>query len=161
MDPGMSASPASCRSFYGPLLPPRLTALPGGLSQSEAEAEVEEPPRSARVSIGADSPDDVLALAASAGNARAYAIISRRYASRVRAKLHHWIGPHDIDDHVQDVFLRLFEQLPRLRDPGALRGFLVGITLRIACTELRRRRRSRMRLSATGELPEPRVVVDD
>jgi RNA polymerase sigma-70 factor (ECF subfamily) len=73
---------------------------------------------------------------------------------QVRSKLLRWIGPHDLDDHVQEVFSRLFEQLPRLRQPSALRSFLIGITLRVACTELRRRRRWRLRLTATGELPE-------
>jgi RNA polymerase sigma-70 factor (ECF subfamily) len=111
--------------------------------------------------VNSESPDCVLAIAACAGDPRAPSIISKRYAARVRSKLHHWIGSQDIDDHVQDVFLRFFEQLPRMRDPNALRGFLVGITLRIACTELRRRRRSRMRLTPTGELPEPRTSCDD
>jgi RNA polymerase sigma-70 factor (ECF subfamily) len=59
-----------------------------------------------------------------------------------------------LDDHVQEVFSRLFEQLPRLRQPSALRSFLIGITLRVACTELRRRRRWRLHLTATGELPD-------
>jgi RNA polymerase sigma-70 factor (ECF subfamily) len=72
----------------------------------------------------------------------------------VRSKLHRWIGAHDLDDHVQEVFSRLFEQLPRLRQPSALRSFLIGITLRVACTELRRRRRWRLRLTATGDLPD-------
>ena len=113
------------------------------------------------VEVNADSPDDVLAIAACNRDPRAAAIISKRYGARVRSKLHNWIGPQDIDDHVQDVFVRLFEQLPRMRDPSALRGFLVGITLRIACTELRRRRRSRISLTVTGDLPEPRASVDD
>jgi RNA polymerase sigma-70 factor (ECF subfamily) len=169
MDHSMSVSVPSCLQELVAPCPPHLSALPGGLSlassalpEDEVAPTTERAPSSyaARV-ITTDSPDDVLALAACAGDPRAPAIISKRYGARVRSKLHHWIGPQDIDDHVQDVFLRLFEQLPRMRDPSALRGFLVGITLRIACTELRRRRRSRLRLTATGELPEPRVTLDD
>jgi RNA polymerase sigma-70 factor, ECF subfamily len=130
------------------------------------ELPEEEPPQSREVAkcrapLNADSPDDALAVAACSGDPRTSAIIFKRYSARVRSKLHHWIGPQDIDDHVQDVFVRLFEQLPRMRDPSALRGFLIGITLRIACTELRRRRRSRLRLTATGDLPEPRFTLDD
>jgi RNA polymerase sigma-70 factor (ECF subfamily) len=79
--------------------------------------------------------------------------------SQVRTKTRHWIGPHDLDDHVQEVFSRLFAQLHRMRQPSALRGFIIGITLRVAFTELRRRRRSRLRLTATGELPEPREAL--
>jgi RNA polymerase sigma-70 factor (ECF subfamily) len=111
--------------------------------------------------LDANSPDEVLAVAACAGSQRAASLIVKRHSARVRSKLHHWIGPADIDDHVQDVFIRLFEQLPRLRDRTALRGFLIGITLRIACTELRRRRRSRSRLTATGDLPEPRALPEE
>jgi RNA polymerase sigma-70 factor (ECF subfamily) len=172
---GMSVSTSCLREVSSPCPPPsHLAALPGGLGRSPAprrdeaaaraagsSSHIDEAPRPGLFVVSASSPDDVLALAACAGDPRAPAIISKRYGGRVRSKLHHWIGPQDIDDHVQDVFLRLFEQLPRMRDPGALRGFLVGITLRIACTELRRRRRSRMRLTATGELPEPRVTLDD
>jgi RNA polymerase sigma-70 factor (ECF subfamily) len=138
----MTATASCFEAFRAPR--PVLTALPGGLTP-----------------VDVSSPDDVLALAAGAGSARAANIIMRRHSGRVRSKLHRWIGPQDIDDHVQDVFVRLFEQLPRLRDPSALRGFLAGITLRIACTELRRRRRSRLRLTATGALPEPCGTVDD
>jgi RNA polymerase sigma-70 factor (ECF subfamily) len=101
-----------------------------------------------------DSPDDQLAAGACAGDPRAYAIIWKRYSAQVRSKLVRWLGPHDLEDHVQDVFARLFEQLPRLREPSALRGFLMGITMRMTCAELRRRRRARLRLTATGEVPE-------
>ena len=126
-----------------------------------AAEPVERAPESRTFRVDAKSPDDVLAMAACGGSHRAATIIVRRYTSKVRSRLHHWIGPVDIDDHVQDAFIRLFEQLPRLRDPSALRGFLIGITLRIACTELRRRRRSRTRLTATGDVPEPRMTRNE
>jgi RNA polymerase sigma-70 factor (ECF subfamily) len=102
------------------------------------------------------TPDDLLAAAACAGDRRAPTIIWKRYSGQVRSKLRQWIGPRDLDDHVQDVFSRLLEQLPRMRQANALRGFLMGITLRVACTELRRRRRCRLQLTTTGEVPEPR-----
>ncbi|HEY4014378.1 MAG TPA: RNA polymerase sigma factor [Polyangiaceae bacterium] len=104
--------------------------------------------------VSSDSSDEELVLAACHGDPRSPIAIWRRYGMQVRSKLLRWIGPHDLDDHVQEVFSRLFEQLPRLRQPSALRSFLIGITLRVACTELRRRRRWRLRLTATGELPE-------
>jgi RNA polymerase sigma-70 factor (ECF subfamily) len=148
---------------------PVLTVLPGGWQAEPPEPErlevCELEPRSgvfrARPRLDASSDDAVLATAAAAGSHLAAAIIVKRHTPRVRSKLHHWIGPNDIDDRVQEVFIRLFEQLPRLRDPNALRGFLIGVTLRIACTELRRRRRSRTCLTATGEVPEPRARNDE
>jgi RNA polymerase sigma-70 factor, ECF subfamily len=128
----------------------------------ELTAPESRPPASRITKVNAESSDEVLALAAESGNLRAPGLIMKRYGARVRSKLYRWIGPEDIDDHVQDVFVRLFEQLPRMRDPAALGGFIVGITRRIACSELRRRRRNRMRLTPAGELPEaPPNLVDD
>jgi RNA polymerase sigma-70 factor (ECF subfamily) len=107
------------------------------------------------VNHSGETSDRELALAASRGDPRAAAAIWRRHVVQVRSKLNRWIGAQGVDDHVQEAFSQLFEQLPKMRQPDALRGFLIGITLRIACTELRRRRRYRLRLTATGELPEP------
>jgi RNA polymerase sigma-70 factor (ECF subfamily) len=105
--------------------------------------------------------DAELVRAALAGDGRASRIIWRRYLPLVRSRLGRALGSHDVDDHVQEVFLRLFEYLAELRDPTALRSFLIGITLRIAGTEMRRRRsRGWLTLTATGELPEPRENND-
>ena len=130
-------------------LPPSLSANLLGGPAVPAAAE-----SGTGLAITADSSDEDLVLAGCSSDPRAPILIWRRYGMQVRSKLLRWIGPHDLDDHVQEVFSRLFEQLPRLRQPSALRSFLIGITLRVACTELRRRRRWRLRLTATGELPE-------
>jgi RNA polymerase sigma-70 factor (ECF subfamily) len=130
-------------------------------SAQQAQNDAVAPASARRWIIDERTPDDVLAAAACAGDPRAPTIIWRRYVAQVRSKLRQWIGPHDLDDHVQDVFSRLLEQLPRMRQANALRGYLMGITLRVACTELRRRRRSRLQLTTTGDLPEPREVGGD
>ena len=71
------------------------------------------------------------------------------------------LGGQDVDDHVQEVFLSLFQVLPDLRDPSALRSFIIGITLHVVGTELRRRRgRYWLQLTASGDLPEPSVQPD-
>jgi len=68
----------------------------------------------------------------------------------------------DVDDLTQDVFLHLFRRIDGLRDPNALRSFVVGITIRVARSELRRRRVRRwLRLTDSGELPEAAAVSDD
>jgi len=109
---------------------------------------------------GAD--DAALVRAAWAGDGRAHVAIWRKYSALVRSKVGRSIGGQDAEDHVQEVFLRLFEYLPQLRDPTALRSFLIGITLRVAGTELRRRRcRWWLSLTPTGELPDPRPSADD
>jgi RNA polymerase sigma-70 factor (ECF subfamily) len=48
--------------------------------------------------------------------------------------------PSEVDDLVQDVFLRAMSRLPELRDPDALRGWLAVITARLARRRLRGRR---------------------
>lgn len=66
-------------------------------------------------------------------------------------------GPgNDIDDLAQEVFLRFFRHVPKLRDPKALRSFLIGICLRVVRGEMRQRWLRRfLRLSDAGETPEP------
>jgi|HubBroStandDraft_1064217.scaffolds.fasta_scaffold184098_1 RNA polymerase sigma-70 factor (ECF subfamily) len=164
MDMLAPSSLALCAQPWLPL--PQLIVVPEALAlagepanapDSAPEPLAPESGRLRRPSV-AGSTDEELVLAACAGDLRATTIIWRRYSAQVRAKMHHWIGPQDIDDHVQEVFSRLFAQLPRVRQPSALRGFIIGITLRVSFTELRRRRRCRLRLTATGELPEPREV---
>jgi RNA polymerase sigma-70 factor (ECF subfamily) len=100
--------------------------------------------------------DAALVRAVWGGDYGAQVAIWRRYLPLVRSKLARSVGGQDVEDHVQEVFLRLFEYLSELRDPAALRSFIIGITLRVAGTELRRRRcRWWLNLTPTGELPEP------
>src|SRR5262245_25619256 len=50
------------------------------------------------------------------------------------------LGPdRDHKDLVQEVFIRFFRTVPRLRDPEALRPFMFGIAARVVKRELRRR----------------------
>src|SRR5689334_18989568 len=67
-----------------------------------------------------------------------------RHSPMVRRILRRILGPTaDVEDAVQDAFLRLFRDLSSLRDPSALRSFLIGITLHVAKSELRKRRARR------------------
>ncbi len=127
---------------------------------------VPRPPRAAHPvadAIDATADEATLVRAARAGDPRAHVAIWRKYVGLVRSKISRLAGAHDVDDHTQEVFLRLFERLPELRDPNALRSFLIGIALRVVGTELRRRRcRHWLVLTSTGELPEiPRPWEDD
>jgi RNA polymerase sigma-70 factor (ECF subfamily) len=47
---------------------------------------------------------------------------------------------NEVDDLVQDVFIRAMRALPQLRDPAAARGWLAAIAVRQAYTRLARRR---------------------
>jgi RNA polymerase sigma-70 factor (ECF subfamily) len=79
-----------------------------------------------------------------------------RFAPLVRGLLWQSLGAFsDVDDLAQDVFLHFFRRIPDLRDPNAVSSFVVGITIRVARGELRRRRLRRwLRLSDDGSLPD-------
>jgi RNA polymerase sigma-70 factor (ECF subfamily) len=104
-------------------------------------------------------PDEALVGAALLRQPGAASAIVERYRTVVRRCI--WApASHDVDDLVQEVFARCFERLPQLRDPSALRSFVIGIALRVAADDRRRRRRRwRELLTSTGELPD--AVVDD
>jgi RNA polymerase sigma-70 factor (ECF subfamily) len=99
--------------------------------------------------------DGALVRAALLGDRRAAHAIVTRYVPLVRRCLGASFSGADLDDHVQEVFARCFTSLSRLRDPDALRSYLIGIALRWAASE---RRRCRLRwwekVTATGELPD-------
>jgi len=111
----------------------------------------------------AEADDAALARAGLLGDARATREIWRRFAPLVRRIVRRTLGPeHDVEDVVQDVFLRLFDKLPGLREPAALRAFVVSISIRSVRYELRRRRVRRLvGLSTTPELHDLRVVSAD
>ena len=79
-----------------------------------------------------------------------------RLRPQVDRTLRRLMGPdEEIEDLSQEVFLRFFSSVPRLRDPGALGSFLFGICLRVTRKERRSRWLRRvLRLTTDGELPE-------
>ncbi len=69
-------------------------------------------------------------------------------------------GGGDHDDRVQETFIEALRSLPSLRDDGALKAWITTITVRVARSELRRRRVRRFLRLADDELPEPPCVDD-
>ena len=109
-----------------------------------------------RLPSSAPTDDAALARLAAARDPRAAAALWDRYATLVRGILRRTLGPSaDVEDLVQDAFIGLFRTLPGLRDPDALRSFIVGTALRVARSELRRRRVRRwLSLTPTGTMPD-------
>jgi DNA-directed RNA polymerase specialized sigma24 family protein len=64
------------------------------------------------------------------------------------------LGPTlEVEDLTQEVFLRVFGRLPSLRDPSALRAFVLAVAMNVLKWELRRRWIGRrLSLSGTGRL---------
>jgi RNA polymerase sigma-70 factor (ECF subfamily) len=103
----------------------------------------------------APAPEDDAGLvhAATEGDPFAPGLIWDRYSRLIRGVLRRSLGEDEVDDHLQEVFLRFFRQVSGLRKPGSLRCFLIGIAMRVAGSELRRRRVRRfMRLAPAEEL---------
>ncbi len=94
---------------------------------------------------------------------RAATLIWDRYAHMVRGILCHTVGPHaEVDDLMQEVFVGFFKSVGAMRDPNALKSYLVGIALRTARTMLRKRRvRRRLHLTDSGDLPDAAAPTED
>jgi|HubBroStandDraft_1064217.scaffolds.fasta_scaffold06309_2 RNA polymerase sigma-70 factor, ECF subfamily len=107
--------------------------------------------------------DSELASLARDKDPRAATLIWDRYAGLVRGVLHRSLGPgHEVEDLLQDVFIGFFKSVVSLRETASLRPFLVGIAVRTALTELRKRRVRRwLRLSADGVLPDVPAADSD
>jgi len=110
----------------------------------------------------AGPPDAQLVASALEGHAGAATIIWERYVVLVRGILRRSLGLRDVEDQTQEVFLRLFDSLPNLRDPAALKSFVFGIALRVAGTELRHRRMQWwLRLTPTGVPADCQLACHD
>lgn len=107
-----------------------------------------------------EADDRALALALIRKDKSANQVAWNRLLPVVQATLRRLLGPSsDGDDLVQEVFLRFFRTVVRLRDPEALRSFLFGICLRVVRVELRRRWLGRF-LFLTDSGSPPEVAAD-
>lgn len=105
-----------------------------------------------------DDPSVVaLVLSAREGDTRAWGEIVERYAPLVWSICRRFgLTDHDAEDVGQGVWLRLVEQLPALREPAALPGWLVTTTQR----ECLRAQRSTRRYEPLED-PEDRARTMD
>ena len=135
----------------------------GDVIQSKAQSTRPSSPRLRLVPERGGRPieerpakDVDLVRALRAGDPEAPAALWARYSPSVGRVLAKALGPTlDIEDLTQEVFLRVFGRLPSLRDPSALRAFVLAVAMNVLKWELRRRWIGRrVRLSGTGRLPE-------
>src|SRR3954468_3106985 len=86
-----------------------------------------------------ESDDAELARALIARDPRAPRALWRRFAPMVFRMLRRALGPaYHVEDRPQDVLLVVFEKSPRLREPKALKAFVISITVLTTRSELRR-----------------------
>jgi RNA polymerase sigma-70 factor (ECF subfamily) len=137
-------------------IPPLAYLATRQLSHDVAAPSAASPPLT-------EADDATLAVALIEKNVAAPRVAWTRFSPLVRRILRRSLGPqHDVEDIVQDVFMCLFERVHTLRDPVALKAFVIAITVRTARYEIRRARVRRwVGLSRTAELPDLRVVNAD
>ena len=103
--------------------------------------------------------DKMLVRAVLAGDKAAYEKLYDRYAPLIRAVCYDTTGNlADAQDLAQDVFMRAYENLDRLRDPDRFGNWLVGIA-RLRCHEWLRR--SLQLRDKRVELSEVQIAVPD
>jgi RNA polymerase sigma-70 factor, ECF subfamily len=155
-----------------PVFPAKAMAgVPGG---SDIQSKPQLAPRNAtslRLVTGRDArgvaepqPTDAeLVNALRADDPAAPAMLWARCSPAVGRLLAKALGPSlEIEDLTQEVFLRVFIRLPSLRDPSALRAFVLSVAANVLKWELRRRWVSRkVRLSVSGTLPDIAGASDD
>lgn len=89
-----------------------------------------------------DSAEAALAKALAGADADAYQLLWRRFHPLVSAMIRRRLrNQGDTEDLVQEVFLAVFKGAPALRDPLALRAFVLTITARMLNRKLKARRR--------------------
>jgi RNA polymerase sigma factor (sigma-70 family) len=89
--------------------------------------------------MAAPPSDAELIARCRAGDDAAWAQLVERFARYVHAILTraYRLAPHVAEDTFQDVFARVYEQLPKLRDDAAFRPWLAQLTRRLAIDALR------------------------
>lgn len=111
-----------------------------------------------RPGYGAESAEDDVALvhALREGRAEAISTLWQRHAGLVRGTLRRLLGPdQDVEDLLQETFIQFYRHVRALREPKALRSFLVKIATNVVRGELRMRRvRRSVRPTDNGALPD-------
>lgn len=98
-----------------------------------------------------DCADEELAAALLARDPAAALVAWRRFFPLVMRLLRRRLGPSDAADVAQEVFAYFFRGIHRLREPKALRAFVVTLATRALASELRRRQRSvRLQIESDG-----------
>jgi RNA polymerase sigma-70 factor (ECF subfamily) len=107
--------------------------------------------------------DAELVQALRQGDAGAPARLYDRHSSGVHGMVYRLLGREaELDDIVQEVFIYALYSIDKLREPGALKGWLLGIAVGKVRSHLRWRFRRRwLSFLPHDELPEPAVPLTD
>lgn len=116
----------------------RVTPLAGSI---ESLSSVGQTPTPTAHPASAIESDSALALALIAGDPRAPQLAWARYSPMVYGMLRRTFGAdHRVEDLIQDVFFILFRKVRGLREPNALKAYVISVTAMTIKYELRRKR---------------------
>ncbi len=94
--------------------------------------------------IDRKSPDEVLIDAAMGGDDQAFRMVVERFMDEVSRTVTGVLGPvPEIDDVVQEVFIKLHRSLPSFRGDASLKTYVVRMAINKSLDALRKRKRSR------------------
>ncbi|MEM7157308.1 MAG: RNA polymerase sigma factor [Myxococcota bacterium] len=115
----------------------------------------------ARPLLGVEDSDEVLVERVIRGDTQAFRMLYGRHSRYVAGVVFRLMGNDaELEDIVQDTFVRANERLDSLRDRGQVRSWLVTIAVRLAQSKMtRRRRRSWLRrqiMPAAPTVSDPR-----
>lgn len=109
----------------------------------------------------ARSPSDDARLVAGIAAREPWAVaeLFDRYSELVQRMLYRTLGSRiDLEDLAQETFLKVIARAPTLRDPSALPGFVIGVAVRMARNEVRKR--SLRRWVGLEHAPSPGIEDD-
>lgn len=107
-----------------------------------------------------DVSDAELVAALTEGRPEAFRTAWERFSPLVGGVLRRALGSDELEDVRQEVFSCLFRRLATLRDPLALRPFVIAITLNTVKYE-RRRRRRRARIALISDPAQLNIAGRD
>jgi RNA polymerase sigma-70 factor, ECF subfamily len=89
------------------------------------------------------------------GDAEAFGLLALRHRGRVRGLLHRLLGPDELDDREQDVFLAAWKGIRRFRGDSAFATWLTRIAVHRSCRILKRRRATPRAIESEPPDPAP------
>lgn len=95
------------------------------------------------------------------GDTQSFRYLYRRYQRRIRSTLYQLCGATRLDDLVQEVFLRAWRGLPRLRQTSTFSTWIYRITWNVASDERRQLGRARSQLQLLSNAVSDRQAAMD
>ncbi|TAJ16409.1 MAG: sigma-70 family RNA polymerase sigma factor [Planctomycetota bacterium] len=108
--------------------------------------------------------DDALVVAVLGGDSRSFQQLVERHQERIFALVRHYASPAEVEDIVQETFLKAFRRLDTFQRQSSFSTWIYRIAVNSALDFLKRRGRSPVHTVEDPEIdagPAPRVLAPD